>query len=137
MASFWLSFRDCGSTSYIIVMLTMVALMDAVASAIVVFGSKARQLGIMLSAITVCLGVGIIGVGEYGQISGRARTDEALQSMSGSTAINPSMRDEIRTEGYKESAQCVSIGIGASALPLIFGIVLLTSAVMKKKSEDS
>ena len=113
------------------VMLTMVAMMDAVASAIVIFGSKARQLGIMLSAITVCLGVGIFGVGEYGNINGRADTERALRT----AGIDPSQRDEVRAEGYKEAAECVSIGIGGSALPLIFGIVLLTSALMKKKSE--
>jgi hypothetical protein len=132
MQSFWLSFRDCGGTSYIIVLLTMVALMDAVASAVVVFGSKNRQLGIMLSAITVCLGVGIVGVGEYGQFNGRQRTDQALSD----NVLEPVQIGQIREEGYREAAQCVSIGVFGSALPLIFGIVLLTSAVMKKKSED-
>jgi hypothetical protein len=131
MSSIWLSFRDCGSTSFVILLLTVVALMDAVAAAIVVFGSKARQLGIMLSAITVCLGVAVFGAGEYGQFSGRATTEQALRNGD----IDPDMIERIREEGYKEAGQCVTLGIGGSALPLIFGIVLLTSAVMKKKED--
>ncbi len=135
MADFWLSFRDCGSAAYIIVLLTNLALVDAIASAVVVFGTKHRQLGVTLSAITLCLGVAILAAGEYGQLSGRARTNDALQSVGESTAIEASTREEIRAEGYKESAQCVSIAVDASVLPLVFGLVLLTSAVMKKKSE--
>jgi hypothetical protein len=133
MPSFWLSFRDCGSTSYIIVLLTVVALMDAVAAAVVVFGSKSRQLGIILSAMTLCLGVGIIGVGEYGQISGRNVTEQALSA----NVLDPSQIKTIREEGYREAAQCVSIGIGGSVLPLIFGLALLTAALLKKQEQPS
>ncbi len=129
MSNVWLAFRDCGSTSYVMVMLTAIAMMDAVAAAVVVFGSNARQLGIMLSAITVCLGVGIFGVGEYGQFSGRASLEHVLEQGD----IDPDQTERIRAEGIKEAAQCVSIGLGGSALPLLFGLVLLVTAVTKKE----
>jgi hypothetical protein len=56
MAGIWGSFRDCGSTSWIILLLTMIAIMDAIASAVVVFGSKNKQLGVIMSAMTLMLG---------------------------------------------------------------------------------
>jgi ABC-type Na+ efflux pump permease subunit len=133
MVDLWLSVRDCGSPAYVIAMLLNIAFLAAVASAVVVFGSEQRQLGIALSAIPFFLGLCIIAVGEYGQFSGRARTDDALRSMSLSTAVDVGTREEIRTEGYKEAAQCVSIGLDAGVLPVIFGFVLVPMALLKKK----
>lgn len=131
MAGIWSSFRDCGSTSWIILFLTVIAIMDAVASAVIVFASKNKQLGVIMSAMTLLLGVAILAAGAYGQISGQATTEDVLKNGD----IDPDQRDRIRVEGFKEAAQCVSIGIGGGTLPLIFGFVLLPIALFKKKPE--
>jgi hypothetical protein len=133
MASVWSSFRDCGWASFVILFLTVVALMNAVAAAVAVFGSKNRSLAVALSATTVCLGVAIFGIGEYGKLRGESTVDRVLAELVASGTMEASRSKEIRDEGYLEAAQCVSVGIGGSALPLIFGLALITAAVMKKK----
>jgi hypothetical protein len=137
MASVWSSFRDCGWTSFVILFLTVIALMNAVAAAIAVFGSKNRQLGIILSATTVCLGVAIFGIGEYGKLRGESTVDRVLAELVASGTMDASRTKEIHEEGYLEAAQCVSVGIGGSALPLIFGVILVTVAFLKKTPEPS
>jgi hypothetical protein len=139
MAGIWGSFRDCGSTSYVILMLTIVALADAVVAAIVVFGSKRRPLAIMLSAIAACLGVGILGVGELAKDIGTVSVQEQTEPhivpapFASSDPIDPYEAQSIRDKARRESAQCAPVGLAGSALPLIFGLILLPIALLKKK----
>jgi len=135
MASIWASFRDCGGVAYLILFLSTIGFVASIGAAVLVFTLKNRRFAIAISAATLVLGILIAGAGAFGEASGRAHTDEALGFMSGSSAIDPAMRERIRAEGYQESEQCVSIGLGGSALPSIVGLVLLTVALFMKKQE--
>jgi hypothetical protein len=135
MASVWASFRDCGSVAYLILFLSTIGVVASVGAAVLVFTLKNRRFAIAVSAGVLVLGIIVAGAGAFGEASGRARTNEALGFMSGSSSIDPAMREQIRAEGYKESEQCVSLGLGGSALPSIVGLVLLTVALFMKKQE--
>jgi hypothetical protein len=135
MASIWESFRDCGSVAYLILFLSTIGVVASIGGAVLVVTLKNRRFAIVASAATLVFGILIAGAGAFGEANGRARTNEALGFMSASSGIDPAMREQIRAEGYKESEQCVSLGLGGSALPSIVGLVLLTVSLFMKKQE--
>ena len=60
-----------------------------------------------------------LAIGALGRASGHSRVDKALEGIT----LEPTFRERIRVEGYKEADGCVLVGIGYGTLPLVVSIV--------------
>ncbi|MEO8799642.1 MAG: hypothetical protein ABI551_17240 [Polyangiaceae bacterium] len=126
MASLWMSFRECGFMAFVILFLSVLGLVAAVASLAVVLAVQNRRLAIGVSLVTLLLGISSLAAGAMGQAWGRGVVEKAIAGLS------PEEVTVIRAQGYKEAGQCVSLGEGGGALPLVFGLVLLGASFLKK-----
>jgi hypothetical protein len=133
MTSVWESFRDCGSPAFLVAFLAGVGILASGAGLGVILGARERRLRIAMAVVVLTIGLAAVGAGVVGKMIGRARTEQAIAMMGGSSAIGPTMRAQILEEGYYESEQCVSVGLGGGAIPLISGALLLAFAVFVKK----
>lgn len=127
MTGLWMAFRECGVMAFVILFSSVLGLVAAVASLAVVVAVKNRRLAIGVSLVTLLLGVGALGAGAFGQAWGRSVVEKALAGVSSDEA------PVIRAEGYKEAGQCVSLGEGGGALPIVLGLVLLGCSFLKKE----
>src|SRR5437868_5311096 len=96
-----LFFREGGGIMYPILLLGIGGLLVGGTA----FGAKSRGAavaGLALAAVTMLLGVG-------GMMRGRMITDDAL------AMVEPTVREELRAQGYKESTRPLQLG-GALAL---------------------
>ncbi len=126
MADLWMSFRECGVMAFVILFLSVLGLVAAVASLAVVLAVQNRRLAIGVSILTLLLGVGSLTAGAIGQAWGRIVVEKAI------AGVSPEDVSVIRAEGYKEAGKCVSLGEGGGALPIVFGLVLLGASFLKK-----
>ncbi|HEX7667720.1 MAG TPA: hypothetical protein VF407_24500 [Polyangiaceae bacterium] len=129
MPSFWMSFKECGVTSFLILLLGIVGFVAALASLGVLLAVRNRRLAIGVSTLTLLVGVASLAAGAIGQAWGRHVVDQAL---SGS-GIAFGETDVLRTTGYHEAQQCMNLGEGAGALPCLLGLVLLGASFLKKE----
>src|SRR5690348_7123101 len=123
MADFWYTFKSCGAPSYLIMLLAMGGFVAAIAAICVALLVARGRLGMIVALGAIVIGTASLAAGALGQMLGRSRTDEALGMMSGSSAIDPEMRERIREEGYAESANCMSLGMYGGALPILAGVL--------------
>ncbi len=130
-------FAYCGLPAYLIAIITGLGVCACIAALVLSTTRANRVIAIFISALAVVFGLIAIGVGVLGELSGRSQTDFAVHEMPETSAEDAAEHDILRAQGYAEARTCVSIGIGGGAIPLLFGLVLLTSAVLKKKSEDA
>lgn len=120
------AFQNCGASAYLVLLLSMVALLiGLVALALVFSGSRAAKIvaGLALAGALTAMGAGLLGAA-----LGRKTVDEVLQS----GAIDPEQHDRIRAVGYAEAAQCSDLGLGMGAVPLLLGGVALVVAFTRK-----
>ena len=125
MSGVWYVFQGCGAASWLVMLAAIIAMplsMFAIALAIGRVRTAKLVAGIALIVALLPLGIGAAGMS-----FGRAKVDAVLAS----GAIDPTFRERIRVEGYKEADGCVLVGVGFGALPLIFAVagVALTFAL--------
>jgi hypothetical protein len=117
MSSVWMEFRNGGWANLIILLLggfgTTVAV---VALALTGARSRAARLAGVAAVLVAALtgGMGVVGVW-----LGHSMTNRALEG----GAVQPSMVERIRREGYKESKSCAKFGVGFALLPLLAGAI--------------
>src|SRR5215472_15461041 len=136
MADFWYTFKSCGAPSFLILLLAIGGFVAAIAAICVALLVHKGRLGMLAALGALIIGSASLTTGALGQMMGRSRTDEALVLMSGSSAINAEMREQIREEGYAESATCMSLGMYGGALPLLAGVLGLVAFFVRKKGDD-
>lgn len=122
-------FSNCGFMAWLDLLVMLLALTVAIAAGLVgiLSRSKGAAMGLALAALVLSVCVG--GVGVLGTMRGRAVTEEAISGES----IDPTQKAMIKEEGYKESADCTTIGLGAMVLPLLLSVGALAMAALKKQ----
>jgi hypothetical protein len=110
------SFRDCGWPAWLCLLIGFL-------------GAGSGSLGLLLGALrkplaarvfgamTLVLGLLAVTTGFVGQSLGNAQTEAALSGDS----VTPDQKALIRAEGTREASQCVPVGAGTAALPLLLG----------------
>lgn len=91
--------------------------------------TKARRIAWFVGLVAALLGLSAIAGGLLGRQLGLARLESALVSAD----IEPALRDRIREVGTAEAGQCVTIGAGAGALPILFGLFGLGIGLLVRK----
>ena len=123
------SFNDCGWPAYLCVLIGVIGLLlGGVGSLLGALesGTGARVLG----ALAVGLGLLAGCTGLVGKIHGESVVAEVTEGNN----ISPDQRERIRAEGMMEAAQCVSIGLGTAALPLLLGVVAVALGMSVQKA---
>lgn len=124
------AFKLCGWPAFAAVGMSGLALFIAMVS-LALAVAKPRIGGVMsLLALAFALGPGAVGFG--GTLWGRSRVDSVLQG----DAVAPEWKERIRTQGYEEAGACTSIGLVASAPPLLLAGLALVIALARRKSES-
>ncbi len=78
----------------------------------------------------LALGIALLpaGCGMAGRMQGERITDQVVDS----AAIDPTQRERIRAEGYRESAACTTVGLGATAAPFFLSALALVVAFARR-----
>ena len=117
MANVWYVFQACGFASWLCLLAAIVAIpLTMLACGLALVRSRGAKIltGIAFAASLVPAGVGVLGM-----VAGRAKVDAVLES----GAVDPSFRDRIRDEGYKEADGCVLVGAIAGGFPLVVSLL--------------
>jgi len=130
----WSAVRDCGSIAYIAILFAIVGVVVGPVAITAGIISKGRA-GLYLGLVATALGALCFMAGGGGVVLGRSKTDQALAGVG----VDPTMVERIRVEGYREAAQCVSVGGATGTLPLFFGVIaiVVTSIRQRKAHHDS
>jgi hypothetical protein len=129
MSQIWSTFRDCGFIAWLILLAGALGL--AVGGVAVILALVAKgKVGLYAGLGSIVIAVGCLGLGAAGMFTGQSRTDGAISGES----IDPSMKERIREEGYRESRQCVSVGGVNAAVPLLAGVVAVIIAMSRRRS---
>jgi hypothetical protein len=116
----WAAFRDCGSASWLCLLLGLAGTGAGILG-VVLLASSGRRVSAIVGGVAVALGALALGSGVIGRQAGLGNTEEALAAVS----ADPSMVTRIRAEGRREANQCVVVGAGAGALPFLLGAITL------------
>ena len=123
MANVWYVFQSCGFASWLVLLVTIIAIpFTLLAVALAIARVRSAKLIALLALVASFLPVGL---GAFGMFLGRSRVDTVLQS----GAIDPTFVERIRIEGYKEADGCVTLGLGAGAFPMLVAFVAVALAV--------
>jgi hypothetical protein len=122
------SFRNCGWASFVMLFLGLLGLGACVLALVLTL--VRRPVGAIIAAgAGVALALMSFGAGPIGAMYGRQVTDNALDT----PAIDPAVKERIRTVGYAEANACVSVGFSIGAMPLVAGVIALGVALRAKK----
>lgn len=109
---------------------TIVAGTGGVALAFIGIGlgiARMRSVALGVSALALVFAALAFGGGWLGRSLGRSTVDDVI------AAVDPDVRDELREEGYREAAQCTTVG-GAAATPaLLVGTGALALALIRRR----
>jgi hypothetical protein len=130
MGEVWRTFAACGWPSWIVLLLSMVgSAAGMVALAVAIFRPSA---GLVVAGVALAFALSAPAMGTVGQYIGRQKVDAALSGNS----IDPSVVERIRAQGYSEAAQCITVGVGGSSVPLGFGALGLIVALVRRKQKS-
>jgi hypothetical protein len=122
---------ECGAAGYLVLGLTLLALLFAlVAVGVAVLRPR---IGILIAAVAVAASCTPGGAGILGTQLGRAKVDAVLAG----PAIDPEVRERIRNVGYAEAAQCTPLGLGGSVPPLVLALVALAVAAARRAKRSA
>jgi hypothetical protein len=122
-----IAIRECGWAGYAAIGGGLLALFVALV-ALSLAVAKPRVGGVF-SILALAIAFGPAGCGALGSFQGKQKVDEVVDSV----AIDPSQRERIRQQGYREAAACVPVGLGASALPFVLSAVALGIALVRRQ----
>ena len=112
------SFNDCGWPAFLCVLIGAVGLILGGVGALL-GALKSHTSARVLGGMAVVLGLlaGCTG------LVGKVRGESVVAEVTAGNNISPDQRERIRAEGMKEAAQCVTIGLGTAALPVVLGVL--------------
>ena len=93
--------------------------------------TRARGAAKTLGAVAAGVGVLAMMTGLLGRQSGLGRMEEALAGDS----IDPSQKVLIRKVGTEEANQCLAVGAGTGALPLVLGLMAVGLGISARRKE--
>jgi len=126
VAEIWHIFQGCGSTSWIIMLVAIIAIPFSMLTLVVTIGRL--PVARILAGLALVSSLLPLGIGALGRASGRSRVDKALEGIT----LDPTFHERIRAEGYKEADGCVLVGIGYGTLPLVVSIVALVLVFVRQ-----
>ncbi|HVR21398.1 MAG TPA: hypothetical protein VMS65_16910 [Polyangiaceae bacterium] len=122
MADVWYVFQACGAASWLVMLVAIIAIpLSMLAVALTIGRVRAAKVVAGLAFIVALLPVGI---GAVGMSLGRAKVDAILES----GVVDPTLRERLRIEGYKEADGCGLVGIGFGAFPLVISLAAIALA---------
>jgi hypothetical protein len=119
---------ECGAAAFGVILLAAVgALLGLVAIGVSVYRTRwARAFAVF--ALAAALSAPALGI--VGTFLGRHKVDGALSS----GAVDPSIAESLRNEGYSEAAQCTNLGLGFGAAPVLLSLGGLVLAVVRRRA---
>jgi hypothetical protein len=132
MNSILYSFRDCGWTAWLCLLIGLIGL--ACAGLGVALGAfRKRTAAQILGGMAVALGLTAAGMG----VVGRTLAESKVESVLVGSSIDPSQKERIRAEGMREASVCVAVGAGTGALPFLLGVLALGLGLALQKPAAS
>jgi hypothetical protein len=131
VASVWYTFQACGYMSWLCLLASLVA--DVLGAVTIVVALMRVRWARPVSWLALAFALLPAGLGVIGMARGRAKVDEVLNS----GAIDPSVIERIREEGYSEAGGCVSVGSTLSAAPLLMAVIALVLAHTLRRREST
>jgi len=89
--------------------------------------------GLLLGIVALAASLGAPGVGFAGMLWARQRVDAILTS----GVVDPEQTDRLRTEGYREAGQCISVGTTIGILPIVMAAIAIGIGAARKSKETS
>lgn len=118
-------FMECGWPAWLVLLLGLIALgLALVALVLALLATKHARL---LSVLAVAAALLPAGAGALGTLWGQHQVDAVL------TAVDPAQRERIREVGYREAAQCTTLGAEGASLPLALAVAGLLVSVLRRE----
>ncbi len=85
--------------------------------------------GLIAGVVALAFSCSVPGMGVIGMVRGRQVIESAISGAS----VNPEQKARIRAEGYRESGECTTLGLGVGALPLLLALAALGVGLGRRK----
>lgn len=119
-------FRECGWPAFAVLGLGILAVLAGmIALGVALFRPRA---GLVLGAVALAVSCSVPAMGAGGTVIGRGAVDSAVTG-----AVEPAQAERIRQLGYREAAQCTTLGASFGALPLVLALAALALGALRKK----
>lgn len=118
--------RECGFWGYVALFLGFLGTAIGV-GAVVAFALAKRRVALTLGVFALLAAMFSFGAGAAGRQLGRATVESILP------LVAPDQAERLREAGYAEADQCVSVGGGAGALPVLLGLLGVLSGIASRK----
>lgn len=129
LVEMWTMVQECGWPAFLAIFAGVVAFV--VGAVALVLGLSTQGKGGLYAGLgTLVLSLACVGVGAFGVWRGHAIVEDAVAGES----IDPSMRERIRQEGYRESAQCLNVGLIDAGPSFLLGIVAILTGFARRKA---
>lgn len=125
------SFKECGWPGFLILFVAGIGFTAGVTGLILSLTQKPRP-GKMVSIAGLVVSLFAIGIGPLGTMYGRKFVDDVVSA----EAIEPSLREKIREQGYREAAQCIKVGVFAGALPTLLAAMGVVIGILGSRKPD-
>jgi hypothetical protein len=116
MHAAWEAFHDCGWAAWLCLLIGLLGTCVGVLG-VALLATNRRSAAQAVGAFAIGVGILSFGAGVLGRVTGMRNVEAALSSGT----IEPSLAAEIRAEGTHEAGQCVTVGAGCGALPVLLG----------------
>lgn len=123
-----MTFVECGWLSWPMLFFAALAIGVAAVGAVLAL-VRLRTAALAVSAIALGISLVAVGLGPAGMMLGREKVDGVVNS----SAIDPSQRERIRAEGYREAQGCVIVGSTFGGPALLFSAAATLLAFLRKR----
>jgi hypothetical protein len=123
--------QECGWPSWLCLLAGLLAVaLSAVAVGMALLRGRAS---VVLAWAALAVALSPTGIGALGMVHGRSRTNEIVTG----SFVDPTQRERIREEGYRQAGSCVTVGGSLTVPPLLLAAIALGAAYALRRKQPA